>query len=101
MPGIKGEVSNVSGVTFTYQEQSYGTNRGIKVWISGNNAICSYRFTPNPHNADSKWYNKNQPEFYRLAAKEIAEYHTQHAGWPPDSTNIQVNNTTYKLEARG
>ncbi len=100
MPGIKGEISNTAGITFTYQEQSYGTNRGIKVWIGGDQAICSYRFNPNPHNADSKWYNKNQPEFYKLAAKEIASYHAENNGWPPDSHSIAVNNTSYKLEVR-
>lgn len=100
MPAIKGEVTNLSGVTFTYQEQSYGTNRGIKVWIGSDKTISTYTFRPNPHNADSKWYNKNQSEFYRLAAKEIGEYHTQNAAWPPGETTIRVNNTLYKLEIR-
>jgi hypothetical protein len=100
MPGCKGTITNINGTTFTYQEQSHGTNRGIKVWIDGKNALVDYTFRPNPHNADSKWYNKNQPKFYELAGKEIADYYSTNTAWPPGETTITVNSTSYKLELR-
>ncbi|MFJ5318192.1 hypothetical protein [Pectobacterium versatile] len=65
---VKGKF-NKDGVEFTYAEQKYGTNRGIRIMAVTRDQ--TYKFTPNPH--DDPWYNKNQEKFYRTAAEALAD----------------------------
>lgn len=103
MPGISGTVSR-GGVTYKYSEVSFGTNRGIRLSAeTGARGNISYKFEPNPHNADSKWYNKNQPAFYQKAATAIVGLTTVANGaatFPGYGTEVTVNKVDYSLTDR-
>jgi hypothetical protein len=97
MPGLKGSVT-YNGVEYTYQEESFGVNRGISVWRKGlAKDLHTYRFGENPHNEDSKWYNKHQAEFYEEAAEEIARY-VDNGAYPVDGDSITVHGHSYRLQ---
>ena len=82
--------------SWDYQEVSYGKSRGIHVWGSGQD--FTRKFNPNPHNADSKYYNKKQVAWYKEAAKNLlAAYSANQNTWP---TQVDVNNVTYTLDQR-
>lgn len=87
-----------NGQTFTYGEQSFGTNRGIVMYRNGvKDDRHTYKFVPNPH--DDRWYNKNQAKFYLYAAEAIATHlHTHANAWPPNNAAVSVNGVSYRLE---
>ncbi len=87
MAGIKGKYMNTN-----FQEISFGTARGIHIW--GNEINFEKKFTPNPHNEDSKYYNKYQVKWYSEAAKEIIDFYNKNQNWPME---INVNNCKYAL----
>src|SRR5262249_54344491 len=94
---IKGTVSH-GGHTFQYQEESWGTNRGITIFVKGfQGSSVTYKLSPNPH--DLRAYNKNQSKFYEQAATEVAKhYDGTHNRWPaPGSTRITVLTEEYHL----
>jgi len=103
MPGVNGTVTS-GGVTYKYAEVSFGTNRGIRVSADkGARGEATYKFNPNPHNADSKWYNKNQPAFYQKAATAIVGLTTVAGGnatFPAVGTVIEVHGVDYTLDIR-
>lgn len=104
MPGgVTGTVSS-GGVKYKYAEVAFGTNRGIRVSAeTGARGSVTYKFTPNPHNADSKWYNKNQAAFYQQAATAIVALTTVAGGnatFPAYGTQIEVHGVDYALSDR-
>ncbi|MBT2511709.1 hypothetical protein J7I98_39230 [Streptomyces sp. ISL-98] len=84
-------------------------HRGIKfvlpveVWrkgaktAEGQTLQCVYRFEPDPH-VEPK-YNKDQEEFYRIAATELAGYVAGHNRLPEptDGFTVVFGNTTFTL----
>jgi glucan phosphorylase len=97
MTAVRGSVVH-NGVVYEYCEESFGVNRGISVWREGRPGDKNtYRFGRNPHNEDSKWYNKHQAQFYYDAAKEIARY-VDNGAYPQDGDSIMVHGHTYRLE---
>jgi hypothetical protein len=99
MPAVKGDVS-YGGKSFKYQEESYGTNRGITIWAVGvKDGKVTYKFDPNPH--DLRAYNKNQATFYKQAATELAElYNATTNKWPAVGKKITVLTEVYTLDHR-
>jgi hypothetical protein len=99
---IKGSVKN-GKCQLNYGEASFGTNRGLAVAIEGQaGSNVTFMIKPNPHNEDSKYYNKNQAEFYKLAATAVAKKATEKDGkWTlPASVKIDVNGHDYTLDPR-
>ena len=99
---IKGKVTQ-GKCQLNYGEMSFGTNRGLSVAIEGQaGSQVSFMIKPNPHNEDSKYYNKNQAEFYKLAATELAKHSKETSGkWTlPSSAKITVNSHAYTLDPR-
>lgn len=74
----------VSGVEFGYNETKYGNkgggNRGINIYVKGGRRNQTYKFDPNPHG--SKWYNKHQENFYKIAAEDLGNYYVSHDKFP-------------------
>ncbi len=100
MPAVKGTVTH-GGKTFKYQEESFGTNRGITLSVTGvAKSNVTYKLDPNPH--DLRAYNKNQTKFYQQAAQETAElYDAKLNKWPSGgSKKITVFTETYTLDNR-
>jgi len=100
MTAVKGTVT-YGGKTFKFQEESFGTNRGLTMSVNGvAKSQVTYKFDPNPH--DLRAYNKNQAKFYTEAAKETAElYNVEKNTWPaPGSKRITVLTETYTLDSR-
>lgn len=94
---IKGTVS-AGKLTLTYGEMSFGKNRGLSISIDGQEGSRrDYQIAPNPHNADSKWYNKNQAKFYKEAANAVAKKTKDSL---PTSLDIEVNDVEYSLSER-
>ena len=100
--GVNG-TSKHGANTYKYAEASWGTNRGITMTAQKPAAgSVTYKFNPNPHNADS-WYNKNQQAFYQQAADAIAALTTvtgNVATFPPVGSTITVHKVTYTLGDR-
>jgi hypothetical protein len=103
MAGVQGTVL-VAGVTYKYAELSFGKNRGIMMSAEqGATGNVAYQFNPNPHNADSKWYNKHQEAFYEQAATAIAQQtivNNGNATYPAFGTQIDVHGVDYSLNER-
>lgn len=100
MTAVKGTVTH-GGKTFKFQEESFGTNRGITLSVTGvAKSQVTYKLDPNPH--DLRAYNKNQSKFYTEAAtKAAALYDIPTNKWPsPGSKKITVLTETYSLVAR-
>lgn len=90
---------SVGGQDFVYGEKSFGKNRGITIHRKGvAKDQHEYKFNPNPH--DDTWYNKHQPEFYRLAAQQIAAMAVANGAYPAFGTQIIVHDVSYTLEER-
>ncbi len=99
---IKGSVKN-GKCQLNYGEMSFGKNRGLAVSIEGQaDSRIDFQFRPNPHNEDSKYYNKNQAEFYEEAAKELVKKVKEKDGQYtlPKSVEITVNKHDYDVEER-
>jgi hypothetical protein len=99
---IKGSVS-AGKCQLNYGEASFGTNRGLAVAIEGQEkSNLTFMIKPNPHNEDSKYYNKNQAEFYKLAATAVVKKASEKNGkWVlPATVKIDVNGHDYTLEPR-
>ena len=93
---IKGSTT-VNGVVYEYNEDIYGTNRGISIWRKGvSNDKHSYKLNPNPH--DDPWYNKHQERFYLDLANEIGESTNLNRHYPPFNSPVIVHNINYSLE---
>jgi hypothetical protein len=89
----------VGGTKYKYNEERTGS-RGITLWRSGvAQDQHSYKFNPDPH--DERWYNNNQPRFYREAAIAIATVRNNNNAYPPDdgTVSITIHNTSYTLDA--
>jgi hypothetical protein len=99
---IKGSVKN-GKCQLNYGEASFGTNRGLAAAIEGQaGSNVTFMIKPNPHNEDSKYYNKNQADFYKQAATALVKKITEKNGkWEyPASVKIDVNGHDYSLEPR-
>ena len=97
---IKDEVK-IEDVTYEYCELRYGGKgpgpRGIRIWIKGQIGPQEYKFQPNPHTADPKWYSKNSEKFYKSAATQIATIQHGTGTWPVFGTVIEIHKTDYEL----
>lgn len=95
---VNGKLDNYkgSGYNFTYVEKKYGKgagNRGIR--IMSDTRDQSYKFSPNPHS--DRWYNKNQQQFYRIAAESLSDYYLSKEKFPRYGFKAKINNIEYKL----
>ena len=100
MTAVKGTVSS-GGKTFKFQEESFGTNRGITMSVNGvAKSAVTYKLVPNPH--DLRAYNKNQTKFYTEAATQTAKlYDATGNKWPAGGAKkITVLTETYTLANR-
>jgi hypothetical protein len=98
MPGVNGTVTS-GNTTYNYLETSRGNNRGIDIWIKGTTSSkVEFEIRPNPHEADSRWYNKNQSQFYKDVAQAVAN--TVNGGPVPQSATVTVNGVAYTLATR-
>jgi hypothetical protein len=100
MTAVKGTVTT-GGHTFRFQEESFGTNRGITMSVNGvAQSQVTYKLNPNPH--DLRAYNKNQEKFYKELATQLAPHYvvaTNH--WPaPGALHLTVLTEAYNLVAR-
>ncbi|TYK65427.1 hypothetical protein [Colwellia echini] len=93
MPGIKSTIKDTRNINWTYQEISQSRNRGLHIWGSGGNFSRIVR--PDPHSADSKYYNKKQVKWYQEAAEQTINFFVENGNWP---SSIEVNGYTYTYQ---